>query len=305
MKSSIFLAATSAALALAGPLDPRVVETDVVVEYYTVTVTGSAVEATPTEATPTHTQAKLRPHPKPTQETPVEQPESTSTPETTSTVEPTSTSQPVVIVTVTPEETQPTTTAQSTTSTVASTPAQASDSASEGDSFESVAVYHHNIHRSNHSSPEVTWNSEIAGYAAITAATCKFAHDMSEGNGGYGQNIALWGVSSGAEELGAAGAVKMATTNMWYDGEFNSFLPSYYGQATPDMSNFEAWGHLSQLVWAGTTSIGCHAQFCPKGTAYSNLDSWFTVCNYSPPGNVGGAYGTNINRPKGDASVVV
>ncbi|KAI1273733.1 CAP domain-containing protein [Xylaria sp. FL0933] len=285
MKSSIFLAATSAAMALANPLDKRVLETEVVVEYYTVTVTGNAPEATPT-------QVKFRPHTKPTEETPVEQPA------------PTTTSQPVVIVTVTPEETKPTTTAKP--STVVNTAAQASDSASsEGDSFESVAVYHHNIHRSNHSSPEVTWNSEIAGYAANTAATCKFAHDMTQGAGGYGQNIALWGVSSGAEELGAAGAVKMATTNMWYDGEFNSFLPSYYGQATPDMSNFEAWGHLSQLVWAGTTSVGCHAQFCPKGTAYSNLDSWFTVCNYSPPGNVGGAYGQNINPPKGDASVVV
>ncbi|KAI0521045.1 CAP domain-containing protein [Xylaria bambusicola] len=298
MKSSIFLATAGAALALANPLDKRVLETEVVVEYYTVTVTGNAPEPT--------NHHKYRPHPHPTkEETPVEEPETTVV-ETTK-AEPTTTSVPVVYVTVTPEETkepEPTTTAKP--STVVDTPAQASDSGStEGDSFESVAVYHHNIHRSNHSSPEVTWNAEIAGYAANTAATCKFAHDMSQGGGGYGQNIALWGVSSGAEELGAAGAVKMATTNMWYDGEFNSFLPSYYGQPTPDMTNFEAWGHLSQVVWAGTTSVGCHAQFCPRGTAYSNLDSWFTVCNYSPPGNIGGAYGKNINKPKGDASVVV
>lgn len=108
--------------------------------------------------------------------------------------------------------------------------------------------------------------------------------NRDQGSGGYGQNIALWGVSSGAEELGATGAVKMATTNMWYDGEFNSFLPEYYGKATPDMINFESWGHLSQVVWADTKTVGCHAQFCPRGTAYSNLDSWFTVCNYQPPG---------------------
>lgn len=91
-------------------------------------------------------------------------------------------------------------------------------------------------------------------------------------------------MSSGAEELGAAGAVKMAATNMWYDGEFEAFLPSYYGQATPDMGNFEAWGHISQLVWASSTTIGCASQFCPRGTAYDNLDAWYTVCNYSPPG---------------------
>ncbi|GAW16473.1 hypothetical protein ANO14919_059020 [Xylariales sp. No.14919] len=303
MKSSIFLAATSAVLAFANPLDKRVLETETVVEYYTVTVTGDTPKATPSNV-------KVRPHPKPTEEeTPVEQPEPTTVAEPTTTSTPTI-SQTVVIVTVTPDE-KPTTTfkAQTTTSkpsTVVDTPAEATDSApSEGDSFQSAALYHHNIHRSNHSSPEVTWNEEIAGYASNTAATCKFAHDMTQGGGGYGQNIALWGVSSGAEELGSTGAVKMATTNMWYDGEFNSFLPSYYGQATPDMGNFEAWGHLSQLVWAGTTSVGCHAQFCPRGTAYSNLDAWFTVCNYSPPGNVGGAYAKNINRPKGDAAVVV
>ncbi|KAI0878001.1 CAP domain-containing protein [Hypoxylon argillaceum] len=274
MKSSIFLATTGAVLALANPLEKRVLETDVVVEYYTVTVTANAPAETPASV-------KFRPPPQPT-----------------------TTSQPVVIVTVTPEaQPEPTTTTQA--STVADTQTQASDTASASDDFQSAALYHHNIHRSNHSSPEVSWNSEIAQYAANTAKTCVFAHDMTQGSGGYGQNIALWGVSSGAEQLGAAGAVKMATTDMWYDGEFNAFLPSYYGQATPDMSNFESWGHLSQLVWAGSTTVGCAVQYCPRGTSYATLDAWFTVCNYSPPGNVGGAYAKNINRPKGDAAVVV
>ncbi|KAI0487538.1 CAP domain-containing protein [Xylaria cf. heliscus] len=280
MKSSIFLAATGAALALSNPLDKRVWETDVVVKYYTVTVTGDAPKPTPTNV-------KVRPQTSPAQEQPtVEQ------------HKPTTTTQAYVVVTVTPEpQTTPST-------TVATQPAQTTYPA-EGDTFQSAALYHHNIHRSNHSAPAVSWNGEIAGYAGNTAATCKFAHDMTQGNGGYGQNIALWGVSSGAEKLGAAGAVKMAATNMWYDGEFNAFLPQYYGQATPDMGNFESWGHLSQLVWADSTTIGCAAQFCPRGTAYDNLDAWFTVCNYSPPGNVGGAYAKNINPPKGDAAVVV
>jgi hypothetical protein len=91
-------------------------------------------------------------------------------------------------------------------------------------------------------------------------------------------------VSDGALELGATGAVKMAATNMWYDGEFAAFKPEYYGQPTPNMDNFESWGHLSQLVWAGTTSVGCSAVFCKAGTAFDTLDSWFTVCNYFPAG---------------------
>ncbi|KAI0403884.1 CAP domain-containing protein [Xylaria palmicola] len=285
MKSSIFAAAASAALAVANPLNKRVWETEVVVEYYTVTVTGDAPAATPTTTEkPHHTgPAQIVP--------PVKQPKPTTTPET------------VVYVTVTPEpEPEPTTTSVKSNpapSTVENAPAQTSQT----ETMESAALYHHNIHRSNHSAPAVTWNSEIAGYAANTAATCHFAHDMNQGKGGYGQNIALWGVSSGASDLGAVGAVKMATTDMWYDGEFNNFLPSYYGQATPSMTEFESWGHLSQLVWAASNTVGCAVQFCPKGTAYDNLESWFTVCNYSPPGNVGGAYAKNIARPKGDAPV--
>jgi uncharacterized protein YkwD len=42
----------------------------------------------------------------------------------------------------------------------------------------STALYHHNVHRANHSAPDVTWSDTLAGYAAITAQKCVFAHDM-------------------------------------------------------------------------------------------------------------------------------
>jgi hypothetical protein len=73
-------------------------------------------------------------------------------------------------------------------------------------------------------------------------------------------------------------------TNQWYDGEINSFLPSYYGQPTPDMSNFEAWGHFTQVVWKGSATTGCASQYCPSGTIFTGFASWFTVCNYVAPG---------------------
>ena len=44
--------------------------------------------------------------------------------------------------------------------------------------MKSMSVVAHNIHRSNHSAPAVEWNDRIAGYAANSAASCKFAHDM-------------------------------------------------------------------------------------------------------------------------------
>jgi hypothetical protein len=74
-------------------------------------------------------------------------------------------------------------------------------------------------------------------------------------------------------------------TNEMYNGEIN-FYPLPYG-IEPDMSNFEQWGHYSQIVWKNTVSVGCAVQDC-SGQGLANTGSgvspFFAVCNYSPPG---------------------
>lgn len=74
-------------------------------------------------------------------------------------------------------------------------------------------------------------------------------------------------------------------TNEMYNNEIN-YYPLPYGDANPDMSEFEMWGHYSQIMWASTTSVGCATQYCPGGLANtgSDVSPYFTVCNYSPPG---------------------
>jgi len=310
MRTSIFVAAASAALALAGPVEKRKYVTTVVMHYETVTVTEGAEPANPTP----FVEAKQRPQPN-TSEVPAPEPTSEAPEVVVVTTyigqpapepEPTT---PVVTVVEPPaepstKEPEPTVVAPTTTEE-ASVPSSVAPqpSAPADDDFEGTALYHHNVHRANHSSPEVQWDSEIAGYASNTAATCVFAHDMDQGSGNYGQNIAMWATSSGAQELGAAGAIKMAASDMWYNGEFSKYLPSYYGQDSPDMSNFEAWGHYTQLIWKDSTKLGCAVQFCPKGSMSSDMDAWYMVCNYGPPGNVGGAYGENVLAPLGKATV--
>ncbi|KAI1092779.1 PR-1-like protein [Rostrohypoxylon terebratum] len=286
MRYSIVVAASAASLTMATPLEKRKMETTWVMEYDTVTVTegeyskptlfwgGGAKQPASTTSVASFPVAT---------ELPVYQPSS---------VQPS-----VVVVTETPAAI-PTTTELPTVQAPASSQA-ATSSAPTGTDFISVAIQHHNLHRSNHSAPAVGWSDELAGYASNTAATCKFAHDMNQGNGGYGQNLANWAQSVNAYQLGDVGAVKMAITDMWYNGEFGKFLPQYYGLASPPMDNFEGWGHFTQLLWKDSRQIGCASQFCQQGTLYDDMDAWFTVCNYSPAGNVGGSFAVDVLSPLG------
>ncbi|KAI0475991.1 PR-1-like protein [Xylariaceae sp. FL0804] len=282
MKYSALLVATAAAVTMAGPVAKRdvvfVTDVNVVETYYTVTV-GAEPAAPTTEAPVVWVTVTAGAEQAPAA-TPVETPTETKK----------------VVAQSTP-------TAQSSNTFTTTSTDSGSDSGSDSDDMQTAAINQHNLHRANHSAPEMTWNSEIAGYAALTAQKCVFAHDMDEGNGGYGQNIAMWAQTSGAEALGDAGAIKMATTDMWYNGEFENYQQSYYGLPTPPMGDFEAWGHISQLLWKSSTELGCATQFCAKGTMYSDMDAWYMVCNYGPPGNVANDYGTNVLKPLGEPVV--
>jgi hypothetical protein len=42
----------------------------------------------------------------------------------------------------------------------------------------STTLYHHNIHRQNHSASYAAWDANIARYAAIVASSCVYAHNL-------------------------------------------------------------------------------------------------------------------------------
>lgn len=95
--------------------------------------------------------------------------------------------------------------------------------------------------------------------------------------GGYGQNIAA-GVPPDN--------ISAIITNLFYNGEVN-YYQGLYGEANPSMSNFEEWGHFTQIVWKATTHFGCATHDC-TGQGLANVGSdvspYFTVCNYKKPG---------------------
>lgn len=103
-----------------------------------------------------------------------------------------------------------------------------------------------------------------------------------QGKGGYGQNIDAAGYSNPVPDWSEAAVVAYAITDGWYYGEVNNFSP-YYGQPSPSMSGPE-YLHFTQVVWKGSSTVGCAAQYCPYGTVLGGSYGWFTVCNYGPEG---------------------
>ncbi|KAJ5793874.1 hypothetical protein N7457_000473 [Penicillium paradoxum] len=176
-----------------------------------------------------------------------------------------------------------TSSASSTVSASAAPSASVAASSGATNSYEEMVIFNHNIHRANHSSPDLTWSPKLAASAQTLASRCVFAHDVSIDGGGYGQNLAS-GIA--AEYVGAA------ISSAFYNNEAPRFADEY-GKANPDTS-YMTWGHFSQVVWKSTTEVGC-------ATAECSGQAPITVCNYSPPGNYGGMYAENVLAPKGDA----
>lgn len=87
---------------------------------------------------------------------------------------------------------------------------------------------------------------------------------------------------------------------MWYNAELPLY-PSYGDE--PDMTDFDAWGHYSQVVWKASTTLGCHVQTCAAGTMEPTMQAYFCVCNYFPAGNVDTEYAANVGAPIGESTI--
>jgi len=345
MRSAIAIAAFAAG-AIAVPYNKREYVTDVEVilhtEYVTVYATAAEAAAATTAAynpagkhyghgannwapaPPVTTSVYEAPAPAPT--TSSAEPTTSSeaapvwtapaTTESSVYVAPTTSEEPVYVAPTTTSEAAPVWTAPATTEAAApaapaptqesvqapaETPAAQAPSAPSGGvptSYSGLVVYQHNLHRANHSSPDLAWSDELATSAQIVAQSCNYAHNVDVNGGGYGQNIA-----AGVKPENIATII----TDMFYNGEVGYFA-AQYGKKNPDMDDFEKWGHFSQIVWAGTTHVGCATQDC-SASGLSNTGGgvapYFTVCNYKTPGNYAGQYASNIKKPSSDIGTIL
>lgn len=171
--------------------------------------------------------------------------------------------------------------------------------ADPGEDFIQNSLYHHNVHRHNHSAPDVTWSESLASAAQQLANSCNYGHNTDIGgySGGYGQNIAMYAATN---DLGTETAfIRTSITEYWYNNEIRLYGNRFGGE--PNMGDFHEWGHFSQIVWKSTKEIGCAVAYCKSGL--SSYPGYFSVCNYGPPGNYNGEYAQNVGAPLGENTV--
>ncbi|KAJ9253107.1 hypothetical protein DTO207G8_4408 [Paecilomyces variotii] len=320
MRAAVLIGALCAVGAMGSPLQKRVYETDLSIVTVTSTVTGGEQAAT---AAPVPVEQKQAAEPAPQEQAttvtsayeytvtatssqtsatevdpvatsaPAPAPEPTTT---TAAPQPATTSSSSEVTTAPAPTTSSTTRAAPVTTSSATTSSAAPSQSSTNDDYQAMILENHNIHRSNHSASALAWSTDLESTAQQLADGCVYEHNTQIGGGGYGQNIG-YGIS--AQNIG------MMITNLMYNDEFDYFN-NLYGEANPDMTNFEKWGHFSQIVWKGTKEVGCYTKVC---NTLQNVDSDgpipFTVCNYSPAGNYAGEYSDNIARPLGHAFYAV
>lgn len=129
----------------------------------------------------------------------------------------------------------------------------------------------HNSYRTLHGVGPVTWSETVAANAQTYANTCPSSHSTGSW---YGENLAF-----ASYNMGASAVVKM-----WYDEEPD------YDYNNPGFSS--GIGHFTQVVWKGTTEIGCGFV---TGCSGSWANVW--VCQYNPQGNVLGQFAENVFPP--------
>lgn len=131
----------------------------------------------------------------------------------------------------------------------------------------------HNRERRAVGAGPLAWDSALAAAAAAYGPALerlgKLAHSPPAARLGQGEN--LW--------MGTRGAYTLEEMAGGWAEEKSLFRPGIF----PTVSTSRNWsdvGHYTQMIWKGTTRIGC---------AVHKSRKWdFLICRYSPPGNVVG-----------------
>ncbi|RUS85665.1 hypothetical protein EGW08_006541 [Elysia chlorotica] len=123
--------------------------------------------------------------------------------------------------------------------------------------------------------PALTWNDDLAQQAQAWTDKCGFSHQSGKP---WGENIAAKSARSTTNTAALDYMFNLWTKEAQYntDGSFSCCTQREHTCC-----------HLTQVVWAKTTEIGCGLTLCPTLTTSSGSmsNSAFLACYYNPPGN--------------------
>lgn len=132
----------------------------------------------------------------------------------------------------------------------------------------------HNQLRSTAGVRPVMWDRGLAAaadaYAAELARTGRWGHSPQASRPGQGEN--LWMGTRGAFNVDQMVGAWASEGRLFRSGAFPVVSRS---------GNWEDVGHYTQMIWPGSTRVGCAIR--------SSVSNDFLVCRYSPAGNVMGA----------------
>ena len=131
----------------------------------------------------------------------------------------------------------------------------------------------HNRERAAFGSAPLAWDAGLALAAERHARTLAYLgalrHSPRQQRPGQGEN--LW--------MGTTGAYSLQSMVETLASERRLFRPGRF-PATSRTGNWADTGHYTQMVWPGTSRMGCALASSPRWDVL--------VCRYSPPGNVDG-----------------
>ncbi|QID86457.1 Sterol binding protein [Saccharomyces pastorianus] len=161
----------------------------------------------------------------------------------------------------------PSTTSATPSSTSTQSTASAAQSSS-GSDFATSMVNEHNTKRALHKDTgSLTWSDTLATYAQNYADSYDCSGNLVHSGGAYGENLAL-------------GYGTTASVDAWYN-EISS-----YDYSNPGFT--EDAGHFTQVVWKGTSQVGCGLKSC--GGQWGD----YVICSYQNPGNYIGEFAENV-----------
>lgn len=127
------------------------------------------------------------------------------------------------------------------------------------------------------------WSATVAARAQQWANGCVYRHDAASLQAlGYGENIAA------AYPPGSFSNTRVVQTLWGGEAPFYTYATNGCDAANPS-NTAGTCGHYTQLVWRGTTVVGCGFTTCSAATwpfgggTPGPWDYW--VCDYAPPGN--------------------